>query len=160
MGREAKLYKNKLTRKQVAFIKGVASGRTPTESAMEVYNAKSKRVATSIASENLTKPSIREAIDNALSSQGLSLSVIMGNLGEMANSKPERISGDTKLKANMEILKLIGAYPDKKTVGVSFSLQQKVSSMTFEEVRQELEKITKENQQFLAEIRSNSTHNI
>lgn len=47
-------------------------------------------------------------------SSGLSLDVITENIGQLANSKPDKISGDVKLKANIELLRLYGAYPSTK----------------------------------------------
>lgn len=65
MGREAKTH-NKLTKSQDAFVKGILSGKTPTQSAMVAYNVSSSKSASVIASQNLNKLSIREVLDEAL----------------------------------------------------------------------------------------------
>lgn len=151
MGREAKI-NNKLTRKQAVFVRELASGRSGTQAAMVAYDVGDSKTASVIASQNLNKLSIREALEEALRSNGLSLSVITGNLGNLANSKPEKISGDTVLKANSELLKLMGAYPDKKSFQMSISVKTNIASMTREEVERELKEVDAE----LAEIMDNT----
>lgn len=143
MGREAKTH-NKLTRKQASFVKGILSGKNPTQSAMIAYDVSNSKTASVIASQNLNKLSIREALEEALSSNGLSLSTITSNLGVLANSKPEKISGDTVLKANVELLKLQDAYPDKKSYQfqMSTSLSSKLDNMTLEEAKESLRELT------------------
>ena len=59
----------KLTKKQRGFVKDIIRTGNGTESALNNYEIKSedkKRVAASIASENLTKPDIQEALKPAL----------------------------------------------------------------------------------------------
>lgn len=150
MGREAKT-RNKLTRKQNNFVKGILSGNNPTQSAMAAYDVEDSKTASVIASQNLNKLSIREALEEALRSSGLSLSVITGNLGQLANTKPEKISGDTVLKANVELLKLHGVYPDKKSFQFSYSVKEKISSMSYQEVKKEVAKLDAELKEFLEE---------
>lgn len=140
MGREAKI-NNKLTRKQDTFVKSILGGQSATQAVLTAYDTSDPNVAKVIASENLTKPNVKEALEEALRSNGLSLSVITGNLGNLANSKPEKISGDTVLKANTELLKLIGAYPDKKSFQMSVSVKTNIASMTREEVERELKEV-------------------
>lgn len=53
----------KLTKKQKGFVKDYALTENGTEAVMNHYDVKDNIVAKSIASENLTKPYIREAID-------------------------------------------------------------------------------------------------
>ena len=148
MGREARLNKN-LTRKQVIFINGVIQGRSATQAALEAYNTNDPKVASVIASENLTKPNIREALEEVLSSNGLTPSLITSNLGTLANSKPEKISGEVKLKANIELLKLMGAYPGSKSVQVSYSIKDRVRGMSYQEIKVELEKVDNEANELL-----------
>lgn len=57
--------KAKLTQKQAKFVKGIAQGKTNTQSALEAYDTASYEVASAIAVENLQKPSIQEAIEIA-----------------------------------------------------------------------------------------------
>lgn len=158
MGREAKI-NNKLTRKQNVFVNELASGKSATQAALVAYNTSDPNIAKVIASENLTKPNIREALEEGLRTSGLSLSVITSNLGTIANSKPEKISGDTVLKANIELLKLHGAYPDKKSFQFNYSVKEKINSMSFQEVKEEVAKLDIELKEFLEEATPGTTPN-
>lgn len=140
MGREARI-SNRLTRKQNTFVKGILGGQSATQAAMVAYDVSNTKTASVIASENLTKPNIKEALEAALSSNGLTLDIITGNIGNLANSKPEKVSSDAVLKANVELLKLHGAYPDKKSYQFSVSARADIRSMTFQEARIALEKL-------------------
>lgn len=150
MGREAKTH-NKLTKSQDSFVKGIVSGKTPTQSAMIAYNVSNSKSASVIASQNLNKLSIREALDEALRSNGLSLSVITSNLGSIANSKPEKISGDTVLRANVELLKLHGAYPSTKHERLNVNVKAKWSNLTFQQIKERRKEIDQELKEVLSE---------
>lgn len=140
MGREGKIW-NKLTRKQNAFIKGILSGKSLTQSAMIAYDVSNSKSASVIASQNLNKLSIREALDIALRSQGLTLDVLTKNIGGLANAIPAKVSGETVLKANIELLKLSGAYPDKKSYQYQMSIQGRINNMSYSEAKEELDKL-------------------
>lgn len=158
MGREAKTH-NKLTRSQDSFVKGIVSGKNPTQSAMAAYDVSNPKTASVIASQNLNKLSIREALEEALSSNGLSLSSITSNLGSLANTKPDKVSGDTVLKANVELLKLHGAYPDKKSFQFSYSVKDKIESMSFQELKAEVVKLDTDLKELLEEATPGYTPN-
>ncbi|GEM_PF-6273792 len=149
----------KLTSRQTQFIKKYLEVGNGTQAALATYNTSDPNVAKVIASENLTKPNIREALEEALRTSGLSLSVITNNLGSLANSKPEKISGDTVLKANTEILKLFGAYPDKKSFQFSYSVKDKIESMSFQQIKEEITKLDAELKEFLEEATPVPTQN-
>lgn len=150
MGREAKI-NNKLTRKQDVFVKGILGGQSATQAALTAYNTDDPNVAKVIASENLTKLNVREALERALSSQGLTLDVIAGNIGNLANSKPEKVSSDAVLKANVELLKLYGVYPDKKSYQFSVSARADIKSMTFQDAKAALDKLNQNIDELLTE---------
>lgn len=151
MGREAKI-NNKLTKKQGVFVKGILGGQSATQAAMVAYNVGNTKTASVIASQNLNKLNVREALEEALSSQGLTLGVITGNIGNLANSKPEKVSSDAVLKANVELLKLHGAYPDKKSYQFSLSAKAEIRSMTFQEARIALEKLNQNIDELITEV--------
>lgn len=56
----------KLTRKQKKFVDTYVATGNGTKAALEAYDAKDSVVAKSIASENLTKPYIQQAVQEAL----------------------------------------------------------------------------------------------
>ncbi|NCN82757.1 MAG: hypothetical protein GW947_02205 [Candidatus Pacebacteria bacterium] len=152
MGREAK-QSNNLTRKQSSFVKRLILGDSATQAALATYGTSDPKVASSIASENLNKPAIREAIEQAFRSKGLSLDVIVSNIGELANHKPTKISGETKLKANIELLKLLGAYYlDRKRSSISVSFSSQVSAMTFSEAKASMLELQATTEELMADI--------
>lgn len=143
----------KLTLKQRKFVVGyIENGGNGTQAAMNVYNAKNYNTAHTIASENLQKPTIREAIDGALRTKGLTPDVITGNLGNLANSKPEKVSGDTVLKANVEVLKLMGAYPGSKHTTVNVSFKAKLKDMKYQDLKKYVEEMRQNNDELIKEI--------
>lgn len=140
MGREGRI-RNKLTRKQTAFIKSILSGKSLTQSAMIAYDVSNSKSASVIASQNLNKLSIREALDEALRSQGLTLDILTKNIGDLANATPAKVSGETVLKANIELLKLSGAYPDRKSYHYKMTIQDRIKGMSYAEAKTELNKL-------------------
>jgi phage terminase small subunit len=70
-----------LTHKQRLFIRQYLNGMNGTEAAMSAYNVTSRKTATVIASENLTKPNIIQII-NAWSPEGYILENSVRAIGE------------------------------------------------------------------------------
>jgi hypothetical protein len=58
--------KPKLTQKQAKFVRGIAEGKTNTDAALAAYDTVDYGIASSIATENLKKPSVQEAVEYAL----------------------------------------------------------------------------------------------
>src|SRR5574337_1170888 len=109
MGRETKIYCN-LTRKQLIFVKTILQGKSATQAVLNAYNTNKPNVAAQIAYENLNKPYVKEAIKEMLRSKGLTVDTIVCNLAKIAKAKPDKITGNDKLNANLALLKVIGAY--------------------------------------------------
>jgi len=57
--------KPKLTPKQAKFVRGIAEGKTNTDSALEAYDTNSYETAAVIATENLKKPNVQQAVELA-----------------------------------------------------------------------------------------------
>lgn len=55
---------NRLSKKEKGFIKDIVKGETGTQSALNNYDTKNENVAGAIASENLRKPKIINAIQS------------------------------------------------------------------------------------------------
>lgn len=139
--------KNGLTPKQNRFkdkiIEQIATtgNINGTQAAIEVYDTKDRAVAKDIAQENLSKPSIREQIEIAMESKGLTPSSIMDNLKKIAVNTPEKVSGEVYLKANIEMLKLWGAYPGSKSMHMNLNLSGKIGTMGYDEAQAALDEI-------------------
>lgn len=71
-----KIRDGKLTPKQAKFVKAKIEGKSGTEAAMIAYNTTPKTART-IASENMAKPSIIEAINTEFERQGITLERIV-----------------------------------------------------------------------------------
>lgn len=69
-----------LTIKQRRFVKRTLETGNPTRAAMDVYDASNRASASAIASENLRKLNVREAIEEGLASEGLTPGYIFGKL--------------------------------------------------------------------------------
>src|SRR3990167_9620300 len=104
----------RLSVKEKKFVSKVVKTGNGTQSALEVYDTKDRKVAQVIASQNMSKPHIIEEIDKVLKKNNITLEGTTNRLQEIADDwMPDKISSDTVLKANIELLKLMKAYPDK-----------------------------------------------
>ena len=112
-----------LTVKQKKFVKAyVATDGNGQESAKAVYDVNSDTVARSIASENLTKPNIKYAIEQALEKHGITMDAAIAPIAEGLKADKVSISGQgdqafagvtadhsVRLKASAMALRLMGA---------------------------------------------------
>jgi hypothetical protein len=157
-GRSIKL-KNGLTAKQDAFkrtiIKQIATTGTPnaTQAALATYDTTDPNTANSIASENLANPIIRSEIEAALSRVGMSLDKTLKNIQGLAESAPEKITGETVLKANLSILKLLGHDGSKKQ-GSSLNVNQININLGYDEAKSKLQALTTQAEDFITEAES------
>jgi len=110
----------KLTLKQKQFIKKTAITLNPTEAVRSVYNLGSKngsktkkkleQVARSIASENLTKPNIKEALKIAL--KDIDPKEVLGVFLEIMRDKNDK---DARIKSATQLAKLLDLFPASKS---------------------------------------------
>ena len=108
----------KLTLKQKRFVAQYAANNgNGTQAVLRVYDTDKDYVAKNIASENLTKPNVREELDRILAKDELKLSKIVDNMSSIAVATPSKgFSGADVLDANKTLLKLHGVLSDRKTV--------------------------------------------
>lgn len=149
--------KNGLTPKQQKFtnivLKQIAdTGEVNgTEAAAQTYPVKNRKTASAIGAENLNKPAIKEQIEIALNKQGLTPDLLLSNIGKIATAEPEKVTGETVLKSNIELLKLLGAYPEKNGGKFSFTVKQNVQNFSFSEAKQKLSEFTSESSEFVSD---------
>jgi hypothetical protein len=159
-GGSRRILKNGLTHKETAFTKKIVeqivNGEeiNGTKAALEVYDTTNPKSAGVIASDNLNKVVIQNEMEQALSAAGLSREKIMANLTKIASHDAVRYSGETVLKANIEALKLIGAYPDKKSMHLNLNLSGKVKGMSYDEAKAAHEEANKQNADLINLIES------
>jgi len=77
----------KLTLKQAKFVKGIAEGKTGTQSALDAYDTTDIKTASVISSENLAKPSVKEAIDAEMTKQGITIEKIIAPVAAALEAK-------------------------------------------------------------------------
>lgn len=112
-----------------------------TNAGLEAFNTDNPKSAGVLAAKALENVSLQEQIRQAFTANGLTLDTISANVGNLANTKPEKVNADTVLRANVELLKLMNAYPSQKKTSVSLSMKADLNRMKFQEVKTELEKI-------------------
>ena len=146
--------KQNLTLKQRAFVaKYIDNNGNGLQAALDSYDTINNEVAKSIASENLTKPYIKQSIQDILDSRGLNLSVISENLKKIANSSPDKpLSGTEVIKANEVLLRLHGAYPRTGSGSSTLNLSQRLESLTIGELKIEAKRSGKESNELLSEV--------
>lgn len=106
-----------LTTKQAKFVKAKAEGKTGTEAAMIAYDVKDATVASSIAAENLKKPSIQEVLQAELSKQGITIEKIVRPVARALDNE----SIELQLKGHDRAIKLLG-FQQKSDNGTSVNI--------------------------------------
>lgn len=111
--------KPKLTIKQTKFVKAyVATNGNGRQSALMSYDTTSQDVANAIAVENLQKPSIKEAIEQALIKHEITMDAAVKPIADgllatrtvgFGEDALETVDHSTRLKASGMALKLMGA---------------------------------------------------
>lgn len=116
-----------MTTKQKIFVKEyVASNGNATEAAAKTYNVTDRNVARSIGAENLTKPAIRNEIDELMQKHELTIDKALLPISKALKSKKairewnyedkqwdvvDHVDDlDMQLKASDRVLKLHGVY--------------------------------------------------
>ena len=117
-----------LTVKQKKFVKAyVANDGNGQEAAKAVYDVHSDAVARTIASENMTKPNVKSAIDEALEKHHITMDAAVAPIADGLKATRSISAGDevyeqvdhpTRLKASGMALKLLGV--DKGEGGNTF----------------------------------------
>lgn len=73
---------SKLTTKQKVFITEVAKGKSGTQAALVAYDTTSVNTAKNIASENMAKPNVKEALAPILAKYDISLDTAIAPVGD------------------------------------------------------------------------------
>jgi len=110
----------------------------PVDAALATYDTTSRSIANGIAGENLNKPIIRKNLQAILSGSGLKLDEILSEVKDLAHAKVKEVSGDTKLRSLVELLKLHNAYPSNKNTVLGHSTVINVQQISFTEAKEKL----------------------
>ena len=131
--------KRPLTIKQRKFIARTIETGNATQAAVEIYNGKDIKTARGIASENLQKPAIKEAIDKALEARGVNPEYIISRLqknieaGIGVEAKATDANKALSILANM----MMNSSKQEENVTYNFNFQGK----TREELESERNKL-------------------
>jgi phage terminase small subunit len=111
-----------LTIKQKKFVKAYAETGNGTKAALQSYDTTDSDTARAIASENLAKPTIRFAVEQALEKHGITMDAAIKPIQDALQAEKISISGQgdqafaevtpdhsIRLKASGMALKLMGA---------------------------------------------------
>lgn len=112
--------KPKLTQKQAKFVRGIAEGKTNTQSAIDAYDIESKdvvNVAAVIANENLNKPNIQQALEQAMVKLNLTPERALQPIDDALNNEDVK----TRLMGSDRALKLM---QPKEQQGININFNQ------------------------------------
>lgn len=120
--------------KQRKFVQALVKTGNATEAALAAYNTKDRATAQNIGSQNLDKPEVQAELEKALAKNNITLENVTDSVNKLATQEPYKVSGDTVLKANIELLKLLKAYPEKTSRHISQSIRVNLSQKNFSEL--------------------------
>lgn len=105
----------RLTPKQAKFVQGIAEGKSGTQAALEAYNTDDPNVAHVIASENLQKPTIRQAYDAAMRKLNITPERVLAPIDRALSFQgdTERETLEMQLKGTDRALKLMSLSDDE-----------------------------------------------
>lgn len=155
-GRQVKL-RNGLTPKQDAFknqvLKQIKDKKAinGTKAALEVYDTNNSKTAQNIASDNMRNPIIKDAMESALSQNGITEEAILKNIHGLAESAPQKLSGDTILKANLSLLKLLGHDGSGKKGKSSLTVNNTIINIGYDEAKAKLKSLDSDSGSFMTE---------
>lgn len=122
-----------------------------TQAALEAYETTDKVTASTIAHENMNKPLISNDIEQALSANGISSDGILKNINGLAEAAPAKVTGETVLKANLAILKLLGHGDNGKKGKSSLTINNTMINIGYDEAKQKLQEVGKDADTFILE---------
>ena len=120
--------------KQKKFVQALVKTGNATDAVLASYNTTNRKSAQVLGSQNLDKPEVQAELEKALAKNNITLDKVTGNINNLANEQPYKPSSDVILKSNIELLKLMKAYPERVNKSVSYSIKQNVSNKSFSEL--------------------------
>ena len=139
-----------LTYKQKLFVKKyVENGGNGTQAALKVYNTTDNPTARDIASTNLANPHINKSIEETAKGLGITHSTIIDKFHSISNKEVQKWSGDTVLKATVEMARVLGMYPGSKHSNLNITLKGNVKELNFTEAKERLKSIDDKLQKLL-----------
>ena len=164
MAGSSKILRNGLTLKENGFLQEVIKNVKQTghingtKAVKKIYNVKTDNTASAMASKILSRDRVLDKIERALKINNVSTDKVVAEINEIAITKPKEVSADVKLKANIELLKLLNAYPDRKRPDLTFNINTQINQLDFDEAKKKLESMSSINNEIIneAEIEASS----
>lgn len=91
----------RLTHKELLFLKEMAKGKNGTEAALVAYDTTSENTAAAIASENLRKPKLKDALEKAYAAAGINPQSIADVLADAMLAKKSVQTGGQLLETTL-----------------------------------------------------------
>lgn len=123
-----------------------------TQAGLEVYDTKNKDVARTIVYETLQKPAVKDELEKALNSAGISVEKSIKNLANLADAQPVKHTDAVVYKSNMSILKLLGVDINKKASTIKHTYKQKVEQIGFDSAKNVLTKTSVEATELIQDV--------
>lgn len=124
----------RLSLKQRSFIKKYIQTGNATEEALQSYSTKKRGNAQTLGSQTLDIPAVQDALEQALKKNNITLDNVTSEVADLAFTKDVRPTVETKLRANVELLKLLKAYPEKINRSYSVSIKTQLATKDFKEL--------------------------
>lgn len=121
--------RNNLTIKQRRFVKRTLETGNPTKAVLDTYDASSRASAASIASQNLRKVAIRDAIEEGLASEGLTPRYIFGKLKKVLDNGAEANAKASDAVSAAKTLLKAHEIADKGRMGGSMGITIQVDGL-------------------------------
>lgn len=104
----------RLSKKERTYIKEYVESGNGTQAALKAYDTDDYNTAGAISSENLKKPRIQQAIDNALINEEATPEYAVKRVKNVADQEIDNRSAPSVLKAANQILELHGWRKDER----------------------------------------------
>lgn len=108
----------KLTIKQQRFVKEIVKSGNGTQAALKAYNIKSDiHTAESMASENMRKPEIVQAINEVFKKEDMNVEWVLKGQKKLAEGN--KVENNVKAKVFKDVGEFLGMYKDKGNTPVT-----------------------------------------
>jgi len=142
----------KLSLKQKQFVKAyIENGGNATKAALETYNVKNYNTAHAIASENLQKPTIKQALGEVSERGGITNDYIFEKLKTAAEAGLGiNAKNSDSLNALALMVKINGLQPPQKTAHLRIEMKKGYGEKSLDEIQKDLESLSVASQELLA----------
>ncbi len=110
--------RRELTFKEQKLVQGVAMGKSQRQAALEAYDVKNPETASAVASEALSKPNVRQALNDALERHGITIDKIIKPVADALEADRVMIVGKKVYKTPDHAIRLNASRTAAKFAGL------------------------------------------